>query len=84
MPARSRLLAGAGLPLRAPLCARSRQRVDRYLLHSNAVQGIGLRSFGLPFAMIPPRGNVVPVRGHCLNPPAHIGPPLQRRASFCL
>lgn len=50
------MLAGAGLPLRASLCARVRQRVDRYLLHVRAVQGIRLRSFGLPFASIPPRG----------------------------
>jgi hypothetical protein len=47
------LLAGAGPPLRASLSAHPRQRVNRYLLHSNAVQGIGLRSFGLPFACDP-------------------------------
>lgn len=54
------LLAGAGPPLRASLCARPRQRVDRYLLHSNAVQGIGLRSFGLPFASDPAPWYAVP------------------------
>lgn len=47
------LLAGAGPSLRASLCARPRQRVDRCLLHMDAVQGVGPRSFGLPLLYDP-------------------------------
>lgn len=65
------LLAGAGPPLRASLCARLRQRVDRYLLRLNAAQGGGLRSFGLPFAFAPTPWYALPVRGHRLNRPVH-------------
>lgn len=46
------------------------------------MQRIGLRSFGLPFAFDPTPWYAFDVGGHCLNPPAHIGPPRQRRAKL--
>lgn len=57
-----------------PLCARVLAReLTATCCTRTLCRGSGFGRSDCPLHVIPPRGVLFPMRGHCLNPPAHIG-----------